>query len=348
MAYLKKNFIRKSKNQKMMKFFIIGLGSMGKRRVRNLQYLKAGEILGFDLRQDRRKEAEKKYGIKTFESFQQGMQENPDILIISTPPDKHNEYIKLAIENKKPAFVEASVILKGLEELNELAKKKKIFIIPSCTLKFHPAIKEIKKIVTSKKYGNFTNFSCHLGQYLPDWHPWENVRSFYAGKKATGGAREMVAFELTWLVDIFGFPKDLKGFYRKTMDIGADIDDTYAFSLDFGTALGNIVIDVVSRYATKSLLLNLERAQVLWRWDENVMKLYDAVNQKWIYYRYPKGKTVAGYNKNIVEDMYIEEMKVFINAIKGSDKFSNSLDEDIKVLKLLSKIEGKHRGFTLS
>ena len=28
-----------------MKFLVVGLGSMGKRRIRNLQYLKAGEII---------------------------------------------------------------------------------------------------------------------------------------------------------------------------------------------------------------------------------------------------------------------------------------------------------------
>jgi hypothetical protein len=29
---------------------------MGKRRIRNLQYLKVGEVMGFDLREDRTKE----------------------------------------------------------------------------------------------------------------------------------------------------------------------------------------------------------------------------------------------------------------------------------------------------
>jgi hypothetical protein len=33
---------------------------MGKRRIRNLQYLEVGEIIGFDMREDRQKEAEKK------------------------------------------------------------------------------------------------------------------------------------------------------------------------------------------------------------------------------------------------------------------------------------------------
>ena len=48
-----------------MNFLIIGLGSMGKRRVRNLQALGYRNIIGFDMREDRRKEAKEKYGIQT-------------------------------------------------------------------------------------------------------------------------------------------------------------------------------------------------------------------------------------------------------------------------------------------
>ena len=44
-----------------MKFLIIGLGSMGKRRIRNLFALGFNDVIGFDTRSDRRKESELKY-----------------------------------------------------------------------------------------------------------------------------------------------------------------------------------------------------------------------------------------------------------------------------------------------
>ena len=322
-----------------MKFLIIGLGSMGKRRIRNLQSLKIKDIFGFDLDKERTKEVGKKYDIKTFNSFNNAIQENPDIFIISTPPNIHNKYIKLAIKHKKPAFVEASVMLKDLEKLNFIAKKEKVSIMPSCTFKFHPAIKKIKEITKDNKYGKITNFIYYLGQYLPDWHPYENIKNFYAGKKETGGAREMVCFELTWIIDILGFPKKVTGFHGKTLEMGVDIDDTYAFSLDFGDKYGSILIDVVSRYATKNLLLNMEKTQIIWRWDEDFIRMYNVSNKKWNKYYYKKGRAAKGYNKNIIEEMYIDEINSFINTIKGKDVFPNSLDEDIKILKLLKKIE---------
>ena len=50
-------------------FLIVGLGSMGKRRIRTLHANEEKNIIGFDIRIDRRKEAEKKYNIQTIDDF---------------------------------------------------------------------------------------------------------------------------------------------------------------------------------------------------------------------------------------------------------------------------------------
>ena len=48
----------------MNKILIVGLGSMGKRRIRNLQKLGYRQLIGFDLRDDRIIETKKKYIIE--------------------------------------------------------------------------------------------------------------------------------------------------------------------------------------------------------------------------------------------------------------------------------------------
>ena len=50
-----------------------------------------------------------------------------------------------------------------------------------------------------KKIGSKSNF----GHFLPNWHPWEDYRKFYASKKETGAAREVVPFELIWIIALF-------------------------------------------------------------------------------------------------------------------------------------------------
>ena len=131
-----------------MNFLIIGLGSMGKRRIRNLQALNVGSILGVDLVTDRRREVENTYGVKTLDSLESVLMDSIDAVIVSTPPDKHDIGIQFALKNNKPVFVEASVVLGRLTYLNVVAKKKHILVCPSCTMRFHPAVKIIKRIVT--------------------------------------------------------------------------------------------------------------------------------------------------------------------------------------------------------
>ena len=125
------------------------------------------------------------------------------------------------------------------------------------------------------------------------------------------------------------------------MDVGADIDDTYVISLDFGTCFGSFTVDVVARFATRSLILNLEKGQVLWNWTEQKVRVYDAINNRWISYHNPEGTSVAGYNKNIIDDMYIEELITFIGAIGKPENYPNTLEKDIAVLKILNQVEGR-------
>jgi predicted dehydrogenase len=327
-----------------MRFLVVGLGSMGKRRIRNLLALGYKELVGFDLREDRRREVAQKYNISVTDNLEAKLWDKVDAVIISTPPDRHNQYIEFCIKKRKPCFVEASVVLGDLQQLNRLAKAKRISVIPSCTLRFHPAVKTIKRLVESGQYGKISNFTHHTGQYLPDWHPWENIKDFYVGKKETGGCREIVPFELTWILDIAGFPKEAFAFYMKTSDIEVDIEDVYAIILRFGGFLGTLVVDVTSRFATKSFILNLQRAQIRWNWEERKVKVYEGETKRWVEYPDPKGSSTVGYNKNIIEKMYINEMDAFIKAIMNKDSFPNSLDDDIKILKLLEKCESTNKG----
>ncbi|HUT44395.1 MAG TPA: Gfo/Idh/MocA family oxidoreductase, partial [Desulfobacterales bacterium] len=133
-----------------MNFLIVGLGSMGKRRVRCLKTLgyKNSDIAGFDVREDRRKETEQKYGIKTYSDIENALDaENPSVFVISVPPDFHHIYMKTAIEKGIHFFVEASVVDTDMDIIKEKLRNTDITAAPSATLLFHPAVKIIAEII---------------------------------------------------------------------------------------------------------------------------------------------------------------------------------------------------------
>jgi predicted dehydrogenase len=325
-----------------LKILIIGLGSMGKRRIRNLMALGHEKISGFDINSARRNGAAEKYSIKTFASFEEAVnQTQANTFIISVPPDMHHVYMKYAVEHNISSFIEASVVDYGFDEIIKLAKARGTLLCPSCTLYFHPAIKKIKEVIEKGSLGNLSNILYHSGQYLPDWHTYESVSDYYVSKKNTGGAREIVPFELSWLVKIFGFPRMVSGMYKKTINIeGAeDIDDTYNALFDFGQFMMTMTIDVVSRTATRRLTINGDKKQLHWDWDNDLIKIYDPAINKWEEYPYETLAAESGYNKNITEQMYLDEIQCFLNAISGNSLFVNSLENDHKILKLLYAIE---------
>src|SRR5436190_11831700 len=143
-------------NEQDMNFLVVGLGSMGKRRIRCLSALGLKNVAGFDLRDDRRKQATQKYEIKTYSDFDEAVSaEKPNALFISVPPDVHHVYMKRAIDRKVPFFVEASVVDTDMDLI--LRASKEVFMAPSATLLFHPAIRKMSEIIASGELGKISN-----------------------------------------------------------------------------------------------------------------------------------------------------------------------------------------------
>lgn len=325
----------------IMKIFQIGLGSMGKRRIRNLHSLNINDIVGFDLRKDRMQEAQELFNIELADDCIEAVKNNNfDAVIISVPPDVHIEYIQMAQEYELPCFVEASVVDDGFLEVISKQQTHRSLIAPSCTMRFHPSIKLIFQFLKENKIGKISNFHYHFGNYLPDWHPWESIHDFYVSNPRTGGAREIVSFELTWLNWLFGDLNEIKGFFGKTIDMGAPISDTYAAAVRYKNGImGTFIVDVVARKSMRQLVINGELGHISWDWDERCVKLFIAGDSEWGIYKEPEGHAENGYNQNIVEEMYIEELKTFLKAVTGETKFPNTMQDDYKILQWLYKLE---------
>jgi predicted dehydrogenase len=327
-----------------MNILVVGLGSMGKRRIRCLRALDipADQIHGFDLRDDRRQEAADRYGIPAHEDFDRAVASaEPDALFISVPPHVHHIYIDEALSRRIPFFVEASVVDDGMDDFVRRAHQADIPAVPSATMLFHPAIKTIQEVLNADALGTISNVLLHAGQYLPDWHTYEAVEDFYVSRRETGGAREIVPFELTWLTHLFGFPGRVTGVRAQTIQIAGaeEIDDTYNFILDYDSFLVSGVVDVVSRTATRRVLINGEDGQLVWDWTDETVRVYDPVAGTWTDHPYQLDAAAEGYDDKIGETMYIDEVRAFLNTVRGDGRFPNSLEEDWRVLKLLYSIE---------
>ncbi|MFA6314402.1 MAG: Gfo/Idh/MocA family oxidoreductase [Sterolibacterium sp.] len=326
-----------------MKVLIIGLGSMGKRRIRNLQALGVDTIAGFDIREDRRVEAAQKYGISVYSDFATASKVfHPDALVISTSPEHHMTYAWAGFERGLSCFIEASVLdAERILELHKRVEGTRLLMAPSCTMRHYPGPKKIKELIKMGIIGRPLNVNYQTGQYLPDWHPWEHIEEFYVSRKETGGCREIVPFELTWLNDILGKPEPVACTKAKLTDMNADIDDIYHCLLRYpGGVLANVTVEVISRPRTtrEFRVLGTEGA-IVFSADANHVRYVNISNPEWVLFDLGGGTVEAGYINP--EEPYIAEMKDFVEAVRQGDKslYPNTLHDDYDVLQVLCQLE---------
>jgi predicted dehydrogenase len=323
-----------------MKVLVIGLGSMGRRRLRNMRYLGVEQLAGMEPVEARRAEVAEEFGIPAFSTLQEGLAWEPDAVVISTPPDQHTGYAIEAARRGLPYFTEAGTVTERMDELIETVRDSGSVAAPSCTLRFHPAVQLMRARLAEGAIGRPLALTYHVGQYLPDWHPWEDYRSFYVAQRHTSAVREVVPYELNWLTYLFGPVIELNCFRDKLSQLDADIDDYCAALLRFQSGVhGSLVVDVISRPALRLARIVGEEGTMEWDWNGRCMREWRAATSSWV--EHPDPEPIAGPGGEWVsENMYIEEMRGYLRAIEqGQAAWPLSLEGDLALLETLEELE---------
>lgn len=328
-----------------MKFLIIGLGSMGKRRIRCLLSLGIPTqfIFGFDLRSDRTEQAHTLYQIKTFHDFSEINLSLMDAWIISTPPDLHMHYAILGAQLNKHLFIEASVIDEGMHTLQNLLTQNHCVVFPSCTMRFFPGPTKINRLLRERPLGKIYSWQYQSGQYLPDWHPWETIQDFYVSRKETGGCREIVPFELSWLTQTFGPVKNIKAHQGQLGNFSADIDDIYLLQIEHTAGVfGQLLVDVLSRAPVRHMRVTAEKGSLVWDDSTHTICLntiaqnacnHEPLIPQWETILLDQGTAEKFYINP--EEPYQKEIQAFLDCIEQKKFPDYTLTEDQAILNLL-------------
>ena len=210
-----------------MEILVIGLGSMGKRRIRLLKKIRSDlVIIGVDSNSERAENVKKEYEIEVSTSLEKALEEyNAEYAVISTSPISHAAIIQKCLESGMHVFTELNLVNDGYIQNIKLAEEKKKILFLSSTFLYRDEVKYI--IGKMGDYVGRVNYSYHIGQYLPDWHPWENFKDFFVGKKETNGCREIFAIELPWLIRAFGEIESVNVLAGNNTDLNIDYQDNY-------------------------------------------------------------------------------------------------------------------------
>ena len=323
-----------------MKVLVVGYGSMGHRRIRLYKQLdKDAEFACVDAKPERIKQIQED-GHIAYSDLNDALKENPNLAFVSTSPLSHASIIPLLLQNKINTFTEINLSSKNYDEMIRLAKENEVKLFLSSTMLYKKQIQKIKELV--QKETQPLTYIYHIGQYLPDWHPWESYKDFFVGKKESNGCREIYAIQLPWIVDTFGEVSNLTSVSQKSTKLEIDYNDSYITTFEHKNGnKGVFVVDVVSRHATTYLEIIGENIHLTWDGSNDGLKIYNIQEKEFeTFTAYKNEVHNENYAANIVENTYLDEIKDFISYVQNGTEPKWSIQKDSAVLDLIDKIEG--------
>lgn len=225
-----------------MKILVVGLGGIGQRHTRNLRTLLGdkAEIIAYRVRRqthvvtptmsaDPSRNVEDTYSIQAYSSLQEALAQKPDIAFVCNPSNLHIPIALDCIRAGCDLFIEKplSNSLDGTQELIRLAGDRNRIVMVGYQLRFHPCLRKLMEIVHSGTLGNLLAVRATIGEYLPNWHPYEDYRQMYAARADLGGGVVLSQIhEFDYLYALFGVPKVIYAVGGKWSDLEIDVEDT--------------------------------------------------------------------------------------------------------------------------
>lgn len=323
-----------------MKVLVVGYGSMGRRRLRLYKQLDAdAQFICVDSNPERIKQI-RNDGLTAYSGLSEAVKEKPDLAFVSTSPLSHAAIIPVLLRNKIDTFTEINLSSENYDEMSRLAEENGTKLFLSSTMLYKKQIQKIKELVQDQNQP--LTYIYHIGQYLPDWHPWESYRDFFVSRKESNGCREIYAIQLPWIVDTFGDIERLSAVSHRTTRLEIDYDDSFITTLEHSNGnKGVFVVDVASRVATTYLEVIGENTHITWDGSNDGLKVYNTIERRTeIFTAYENEIHNDSYAANIVENTYLDEIKDFMSFVKYGTEPKWSLEKDKAVLDLIDRIEG--------
>lgn len=238
---------------------IVGLGSAGRRHMRNLHALGVERfVLCRSGRSTMGPVDDAPAGTVTESTIEAALSHRPTLAVISTPTALHLDPALAAAEAGCHLLIEKPVshTLDGLERLRAAVESRGLTAAVGCQFRFHPLLESLRERLRVGRLGTVHSARAVYREYLPGWHPWEDHRRTYPAKEALGGGAIRTLIHapdaLRWL---FGPIEAAHAVVSRCADLGTDVpDDAATLALGFASGVqAGVELDFVTRPPRNSL-----------------------------------------------------------------------------------------------
>lgn len=287
---------------------VLGCGSIGQRHIRNLHSLGITDIIALRSRQGHFKELDPALEVREVQDWQELIDSQPDAAIVSNPTNLHLEIAARLVPHVRGLFIEKPLAssLDGVKTLLEQVNAHKVISFVGYNLQFHPAVRVIQELLESARLGKPLLFQCQVGQWLPDWHPYEDYRkAYYARKELGGGVALTMIHEVHLALELLGPARVVSCLLPGSDLLPLDVDVIADMLIQHTSgAVSQIHLDYIQRPIHRRGVVSCERGWI--RYDLVMPKVVVQFEDE------PVPRVLWEEPDYDANQPYIEEMRTFL------------------------------------
>jgi predicted dehydrogenase len=326
------------------KILIAGLGSIGRRHLRNLRSLGHTNLVLYRSHHSTLPDAELE-DIPTETTLQAALAHQPVAVVVSNPTSLHLPVAIAAAQAGCHLFLEKPIShsLDGLDELSALVKQQQLKVLVGFQFRFHPGLQAVKQLLQSGAIGTPVYAHAHWGEFLPDWHPWEDYRSGYSARSDLGGGVILtLCHPLDYLRWLLGEVKTVSATVGQRSHLELNVEDMADITLEFdGGAIATVHLDYIQQPPTHTLHITGQHGSLRWDNADGAVHWYEAKRGTW--------QTIPlepNFERN---SMFLAEMQHLLDCLSGKAEPLVTLEDGVRglAIALTAKAGSKDRKLLL-
>jgi predicted dehydrogenase len=261
---------------------------------------------------------ESTYGVRSFSELDQALAERPAAVFVTGPNTTHLPIAIAAAKAGCHLFIEKplSDSAESLDRLVDLVEQKGLVAMVAYQFRFHPGLVMLKSLIEGGKLGRILAAHIVNGEYLPDWHPYEDYREAHpARRELGGGSLSIQTHELDYAVWLFGMPKRLFSVGGQLSRLEVDVEDSVSVLLECsrdGRPLPvHVHLDYLQRPPQRLCEVVGDAGKARYDYYANQIEFHDTFARTVEIHRF------EGFDRN---QMFIDELNHFFACVRGEAK----------------------------
>jgi len=229
--------------------------------------------------------------------------------------------------------------LDRVHELQRISDDSGSRILVGFQFRYHPTLNKARELIRRDALGQVLSVHAHWGEYLPQWHPWEDYRRSYAARTDLGGGVIVtLTHPLDYLRYIVGEIDSLWSFNGHISPLDMDVEDVAEIGLAFANgAVGGVHLNYFQRPPVHRLEIVGTDGTLRWDNADGILHFDKMPAPFGSYSDQPPAPVIEsfsppeGFDRN---QLFVAQTRHFLETVRGEAEPVCTLEDGIQALRL--------------